>query len=222
MVQQKRTYSQRDRKQREYAVQDAQRKRSKADPEDELHLPTDRSTKRSALLKKGLRHHGGPISVPDDDDCDINLVPKKNKGLLGIFDKALTSKLKPITTKQHNIYGSRQDFDETIKDQSHAKESNARPKNGLPTPPSEDKKQQTDRFNRFVPSLAGPGKRSVFRGATLSTQSTETSQRFAKIIKVEQPKVLYVPKQYEADSVSPPHRDLLGNRLSKKSPQAQL
>jgi hypothetical protein len=222
MVQQKRTYSQRDRKQREYVAQDAQRKRSKAGHEDELHLPTDRPTKRSALLKKGLKQHGGPISVPDDDDLDINLVPKKSKGLSGMFDKALTGKLEPITTKPHNIYGSRQDFEKSINDQSHAKESNARPKNGLPTPPSEDKKQQTDRFNRFVPGLAGAGRRSVFGGATPSVQSTETSQRFAKIIKVEQPKVSYVLKQYEADSASPPCRDLLGNRLSKKSPHAQL
>lgn len=222
MVQVKRTYSSRDKKQRNFAEENAQRKRTKVNSDDDHHSPPNRSTKRSVLLKKGLKQHSGPISVPDQDDIDNDPVTKKDK-VLKVFDKVLAGKLKPVTIKQHTIYGSREDFEETMTDQSLAKESNARPRSGLPTPPSDyQKKQQGDRFNRPVSALTGLGKKSIAEGSSPTIPPTETSKRFAKVIKVEQPKVSYVRKQFEAARVPPPHWDLLEKRLSKTSSQAQM
>jgi hypothetical protein len=223
MVQQKRTYSQRDKK---AAEQEARRKRSKSGDDNEIRPSSSHRVespqKSHSLLKKGLKKYGGPTSIPKNEDDTI--VTEDSKEHTSVFDKALNGKFKPMTHKQQSIYGSREDFEEAIKKQSLVKKSNGNSaKPYLPTPPSELQKKQSQQLNRFFPGLNGasaklanPVKPSITKpiaNSKLATKKTEQND------KLEQ---LYIAKQYEANRISAPRRDLLGDHLPSKSAEARL
>jgi hypothetical protein len=217
MVNRKRTYSQRD---KQAAEQEARRKRSKSGDDDELCLPNDHRfkgpQKSQHLLKKGIKKYGGPTSLPDGED-DFEIEQESNKNL-SIWDKALKGKLKSVNQKQRNVYGNREDFQETMKDKTSTKKSDGiSSKNYLPTPPSELQKKQGQRLNQFFPNLNGAAAKLVPLAKTLKTKPTATPKPVKKIAHKDKLKQTYVVKKYESDKVSAPRKNILGDRMSSKS-----
>jgi hypothetical protein len=222
MANRKRTYSQRD---KQAAEQEARRKRSKSGDDDELRLPDDRRSKTPQkahyLLKRGLLKYGGPTSLPDDEG-DMEIEQESNKDL-SIWDKVLKSKHNSVRQKQRNIYGSREDFEETMKDKTSTKKSDNVPsKSYLPTPPSELQKKQGQHLNRFFPNLNGAAAKLVPSPKTSTTKPTATPKPANKIAQKDELKQTYIAKQYESDKVSAPRKNILGVRLSSMSTEAEL
>jgi hypothetical protein len=236
----KRTYSKRTAQ--TPLAQQIHRKRHKLDQGDaELSWPGDPprgrpQTSTSSTTRKVK--FGGPVSFPDDGDGDDDIVNTEEDSskakTSSLFDKALNGKLKPVKPRQPNIHGSREDFQNTMIDPNRSKKSNAGATSSyLPTPPSDVESQQTKNFNTIFPGLAGRGP-SVLNGTKFGAkhkQSTsifdreETSKSVSsadEVMKDDEPKEPYVQKQYEADKISVPRRDICGNRLSSKSRIAAL
>jgi hypothetical protein len=225
----KRTYSSRDKK-REVYEQESRRKRTKGDSEDELRLP-GRPHSSASLLKKGLRPS---LKQTDFEDDVVSNIAQRNKRS-SILDRALDGKLKSIKHKERNIYGSRKDFEVTMQDQRAEKKNNPRPSSSyLPTPPSELQLQQAKRLNAYFPRLNGQAGKLVskmaspiIKSATLpptkpAVKPTKTLRILENIIKCAEPKEPYTPRKYDADKTPAPRRDLPGDRLSRKSKEAEL
>src|SRR5690242_3804914 len=116
-LQKRRTYSNRERKQVEYNRGEGNDKRIKlhhnydGDEDEASREASIRSrrqpAKSSKLLKNGLKQYRGPISVPAEDDADLNnqLSQAANKRTKALFDKALNGKLKPRQASNQTIYG---------------------------------------------------------------------------------------------------------------------
>jgi hypothetical protein len=219
MVSQKRTYSSRDKRRGAYD-QDPQQKRSKIQRDDELRLPggspQNRPQQSSSLLKKGLRKFSGPVSVPDD------FTARGNSTHLSVFDKALAGKPKTVKRQQSNIYGSREDFDNTMNSQSLAKKSSEAVTRSYPTPPVEVQKQQPHPASRFSPTANEVANSSTTQSAEPITKPTMSSKISENAVLCKKPQQPYVPKPYEADKTCAPCMDILCNRLSKRSNEAQL
>jgi hypothetical protein len=222
MVNRKRTYSHRD---KQAAELDARRKRSKSGDEDGLRLPDDRQTKAPQkacyLLKKGLMIYGSPTPLPNDES-NTEIEQESNKKH-SIWNKTLKGKLKSVNQKQPSIYGSREIFVETMKDNITIKKSNSVPtKDCHPTPPSELQKKQGQHLNRFFPNLNGAASKLVPSAKTSTKGPTATPKPAHKIAQKDELKHTYVMKQYESDKVSAPHKNILGYRLSSRSTEAEL
>jgi hypothetical protein len=219
MVSQKRTYSSRDKRRGAYE-QDPQQKRSKVQRDDELRLPgsspQNRPQQSSSLLKKGLRKFGGPVSVPDD------FTATGNSAHLSVFDKVLGGKSKTVKRQQSNIYGSREDFDNTMNSQSLAKKSSEAVTQSYPTPPIEGQKQQPHPASKFSLTAKEAASSSTTQSPERIAKSTMNSKISENTVLYKQSHQSYAPKPYEADQTSAPRKDILGNRLSKRSPEAQL
>ncbi|KAF2032218.1 hypothetical protein EK21DRAFT_99100 [Setomelanomma holmii] len=228
----KRTYSSFDRRRKELE-QETHRKRPKSDNEDELRWP-QRPQSSSLLLKKGLKPDGPPSDL--EDDVVSNIAQRKNP--ISLLDRALDSKLKPTKNKQDGIHGSREEFEKTMQSRRAEKKNSPVPRSAyLPTPPSGAQTQQKKRMNSFFPALNGKAgeivskaTKSVVTKPTPTPElaakavmiSTETSKVFETVIKCAEPEEPYQPKQYEADKVPAPRRDLSGDRLSRKSKEAGM
>ena len=240
----KRTYSQRGRPPNTLA-QELLRKRSKLYGNDnELSWPPPTGTRpqkpssSSSSSSSSLRNvkFSGPVSLPDnnDDDMDTNEEDSSKSKTSSMFDKALKGKLKSVTRKQPNIHGSREDFDKTMVDPKRAKKSNAGAAGKyLPTPPSDVENQHAKKFDMMFPGLKCRGLSVLggdgFGGRGGQSKSgfgrlkeSDKSKFFDTVLKEEEPKRLYVRKQYEAENVSVPRRDICGNRLSSKSELAKM
>jgi hypothetical protein len=229
----KRTYSSRDKKQTAFA-QESQRKRSKVnqdDDDDYLRQPGDpprgRPQTSSSSLKKAK--FSGPVSFTSDDASS----PAPKRKSPSIFDKALANygKLKSVKSKQFNIHGSREEFQNTMSDPTRTKKTNGGATSRyLPTPPSDADSQRSNNFSTIFPGLGGRG-HSVVSGRGLGVQTRpsmmsalepKTSKTAEKTTKYEEPQGPYIPRQYEADKSLAPRRDVCGNDLSSKSEQAKL
>jgi hypothetical protein len=183
---------------------DENRKRNKSDDDEleKLRFP-GRQAKKSSLLKKSL--HSGPVSFSNDDE-DIDPAPKKNKS---VFDKVLkegryqVAKPEQIQTR---LYGDR------------------KRNTYLPTPPAEAERkahQQARRdatFSRANGIASNGGLKTPNKPAT----PAQTSHLFQRIIEDEQPKQPYKPKAYKADETAAPRRNIIGDRLSSKSKEAEM
>jgi hypothetical protein len=175
--------------------------------------------KSSALLKKGLKEPGSSASMPNEDKT----VTQRSKPHLSVFDKVLGGKLTSIKHKQQNIYGSREDFDNTMNDQPAIKRRNGKQENSsLPTPPSEVQKKQGLQLNRFFPRLNGAGAKLAVQAPSSALKPTLTSTTFAEILQCTDAEQPHITRMYKADKSTVPHRDILGGRLSTKSMEAQL
>ncbi|KAH5516048.1 hypothetical protein HBI31_006450 [Parastagonospora nodorum] len=212
----KRTYSQATKLREE-----ARRKRCKSEEVDELRLPPPRARlSQSSSLFQSFR---GPVSFDIHSDSDnVDTAPANSNGS-SVFDRALGGKLKPVKPmRNHSIYGSREKFEATMNDQNFVKGSKQAARSQLPTPPTEIQKQQGQRASKFFPGLQG--------AASLANQVTKPSWSrkeaikppLEEVIKPDEPKQPYVPKQYIADKSCPPHRNICGDRLSSNSKEAQL
>ncbi|KAF1841679.1 uncharacterized protein K460DRAFT_388558 [Cucurbitaria berberidis CBS 394.84] len=227
----KRTYSQRDKRQSTYGQQSRpdhsdSRKRYKTDDSDELRLPPSpppsRGEKTSSLLKKTLKAFGGPISVPEPEMIVDSAPQSSNR--LAVFDKVLKERFQASKQKQQNIYGSREDFEETRKSGKKWKQPDPKPRNGhLPTPPAEIQRQahQEPRKSHMMPTADSRAVGPATKRQT-SFVPTETSRLFEKVIKNEQPKLPYEPKVYKDERTPAPRRTILGHGLLKKSKEAQM
>jgi hypothetical protein len=218
MAPKKRTYSRRDKN-----PQEARRKRIKGEDDDELQWPDTslygHPQKSSALLKKGLKEPGSPTSIPNEDKT----VTQRSKPHLSVFDKVPGGKLTSIKHEQQNIYGSREDFNNTMNDQHAIKRRNGRQVNSsLPTPPSELQKKQGLQLNRFFPGLNGAGAKLAVQAPPSALKPTVTSTTFAEILKCTDAEQPHIVRTNEADKSSVPRRDILGGHLSTKSMKARL
>jgi hypothetical protein len=239
----KRTYSRRTTQ--TPLAQDLHRKRHKLDQGDaELSWPgyPPRGRPQASTLSTARKtKFGGPVSFADDgdggdggDDIVDTAEDSSKAKTSSVFDKVLNGKLKPVKPRQPSIHGSREDFQNTMTDPNRTKKSNAGATSRyLPTPPSDVESKQAKSFNTIFPDLVGRGP-GVFNGTKFGAkhkQSTsifdreETSKSVSSAdgtMKDDEPKEPYVQKQYEADRISAPRRDICGNRLSSKSKIAAL
>jgi hypothetical protein len=225
MVQKKRTYSTIDKRRGLFEQQEERRKRMKSEEDDELrwpgNSPRSRPLESSSLLKKGLKKYGGPVSFPEDEG-DSDATPK-NTSRLSVFDKAFRGKFKPVKPKQNNIYGSREDFGNTIHKQSSKKSTQERTTQSyLPTPPVEVQKTQSQLVGRFIPSKEESAIYMPTQVTTPTWRLPTKSKMSEKIPKYDEPRQPYVPKQFEAEKSSAPRRELTGSRLSSESKEAKL
>jgi hypothetical protein len=239
MASKKRTYSQREKKQKEFQEQGPRRKRSKKD--DELRLPGNGQTKPAMSTKKA--NFSGPVSIfsdeGNDEDEDVVQIIASRRSRLSVFDKARSGKLKPVKQNQRNIHGSRAEFEETMNDRSHSKENGKKLGNShLPTPPTETAKQTT-RLNRLLPVLNGQAAK-LKRAASLyksHTQRSTMSSDGSDSDPEKQPYQWKHPKQpkqstekkessihdpYEAEKTPAPEENLVGKPLSAESAEAEL
>jgi hypothetical protein len=213
----KKTYSSMDKR-----LQEERRKRQKTDGDDELRWPGDspssRPSQSTALLKKGLRKFCGPVSFPDEDSDTASLTNSHS-----VLDKALDGKPKQVKRKQDNIYGSREDFENTMREQKKKKSSEeGRTQSYLPTPPVEIQKQQHQLANQFMSSMKPPAANTPTQVTTPAWMRWTQSKIQEKPLGCEESRQPYVPKQFEADKPHSPRRDLAGGRLSSKSKEAEL
>lgn len=214
------TYSKRPNKRRVPHDQDAareeddSRKRSKADAEsNESRLPTPPPSR-----KERKSFSKGPVSIPDDD-----MYPPRS-----VFDKVLGNKQhRAPKPDESSIRDNRENYVETMKGGKTSQQQNGWARNGsLPTPPAEAQRkahQQARRDENLAryKRVANEGESRVFE-ASLSKPPTQTSQLFERIIKNKQPKEPYQPKAYKAECIAAPRRTIAGERLSKRSEQAQM
>jgi hypothetical protein len=213
----KKTYSSMDKR-----LQEERRKRQKTDGDDELRWPgespSSRPSQSTALLKKGLRKFGGPVSFPDEDSDAASLTNGHS-----VLDKALDGKFKQVKRKQDNIYGSREDFEDTMREQKKRRSSEeGRTQSYLPTPPVEIQKQQHQLANQLRSSMKPPAANTPTQVTTPAWMRGTKSKTQEKPLECEESRQPYVPKQFEADKSYSPRRDLAGGRLSSKSKEAEL
>lgn len=227
----KRTYSQRDKPRPAYEHHhllnyDDSHKRLKPDDLDELNLPTpppSRGEKMSSLLKKGLKSFGGPISIPHEE-TDIASAPKSSNRRT-IFDNVRKDRSQTANPRPQNIYGSREDFTESMKNMIKRKQKDSSPTDShLPTPPAEVQKTALQKVYRsqVVSKANDLAVLPTTRIRSAFNASTETSQSSESVSQDRQPRSLYVPNAYTAEKTPAPHRSILGGRLSKRSRKAQM
>lgn len=227
--QKKRTYSKHD-KNGAALAQDFHRKRIRGvEDDDELRLPTDTPRARpqspfQPFNMKQKQKFKGPISFHDMlDNTETDSVPKKNK-CLDVFDRvqAGKGKINPVSQKS-NIHGSREDFENTMSNPDRARKTNAgATSHYLPTPPSDNEKQQMKNFDRFLPGLKGRGSNVIPKPSAPKLTPTITSSIFEDIIMKEEPKQPYVPKKYTSKGSPAPRRDICGSRSTSDSDNAKL
>jgi hypothetical protein len=215
----KRTYSGADRKRGELC-----RKRQKSEEDDELRWPgkTPRRPQQSSSLLKNFR---GSVSFELDSETeDPDSQPKKNNHLTSIFDRAQPGKLQPIKYKQNNnIYSNLKDFKTAMTDRrASAKSNEVATRSHLPTLPNESHNEGGQRLNKFFPGLGGKASSLAAQVTKPAWKREVTPKILEKTVKCDVPKQPYVPKQYAAEKVSPPRRNLSGARLSSDSKEAQL
>lgn len=221
----KRTYSQRDKRRSAYghkgfpSHEDSQ-KRQKVANSDELHLPPSPPPSRggkSSLLKKSLKVFGGPISIPEDE-LNLDPAPKISSGL-SVFDKVAKEGVRAAKPKQQTIYGSRDDFEDTMKSKKKGK-----PSSHLPTPPAEVQKKSAQEARRAQkPSTPdGTANMHVPRRTQMVSNTTETLPSSKVAITKKQPKEPYEPKAYKAEKSPTPRKNIRGDRLRVKSKEAEL
>jgi hypothetical protein len=184
---------------------DDSRKRSKTDDDEleKLRFP-GRQAKKSSLLKKSL--HSGPVSFSNDDDGDIDPAPKKRTN---VFDKVL----------------KKGQYQAEKPDQSQIQIYQDRKRNSyLPTPPAEAERKAHQQARRDATFSCAKGIASNGGPKTSNKPATpaQTSQLFERVIEDEQPKQPYKPKAYKADETAAPRRDIMGDRLSSKSKEAEM
>jgi hypothetical protein len=164
-------------------------------------LQQDVQRKRNSAQPK----FSGPVSFSESNE-ESSTELKSTGGLL-LFDKALQGRLKPTRKMSQTIHGSFEEF--------------AAFRSYLPTPPSEMQTQQVQHANRFFPALKG--------AASLATQVTKPawttaakSNTVENTPEPEEPKEPYAPREYKASKSSAPHRNVLRDRLSPESEEAEL
>ncbi|KAF2823598.1 hypothetical protein CC86DRAFT_356348 [Ophiobolus disseminans] len=225
--QKKRTYSKYDKKSAARAQESPNKRVKGTEDDDELRLPGDPPRGRSQTSSKSMRdrpRYKGPISFGDDDSMDIDSVPNERKRL-SVLDKFANGKGKsqPINRNQPNIYGSREDFQSTMNNPNRPKKTNAGSTSRyLPTPPSDVERQQLGSSNKFSVGMNGHGSSVTTKPSKSTPTPTKASRPFEDIVNYDEPKQLYVPRQYKADKSPAPRRDICGNRLTGKSEQAEL
>jgi hypothetical protein len=174
-------------------------KRSKTD-DQELEEPRfpGRQVKKSSLLKKSL--HSGPVSFTSDDG-DISFAPKKKTS---VFDKVLKEGRYQTAKPVQNQIRGRNSY--------------------LPTPPAEveRKAHQQARRDATFSHINGDASNGGLKTPNKVATPTQTSHLFERIIKDEQPRQPYKPKTYEADETAAPRRNIMGDRLLKKSKEAEM
>lgn len=207
---------------------DASHKRPRTINSSDSLLPTGtrRRSKSASLLKNSLKKFSGPTSVPDEG-MDLGL-PKLSSNKITVFDKAL-NKIgdEPLVPKNRNIYGSRADFTETMKDVQKWKQSSTQLRNEqLPTPPVETQKTQcTHQQTRKKQGVSGPNGSPTNPSASVpsvSTRPIETAQISEKAIIKKQTSEGYQPRVYSSKPTRVPHSDLIGGHISKKSRKARM
>lgn len=210
--------------------EDGSRKRRKTDSPSEtssfVSVPTISSTassiraRSSAIFKKTSQLFGGPVSIPQDD-ADIEITPKSRKSLSGLFDKALQTRAQPPKPKQPNIHGSREEFVRTIEVRKKEPHGTQPSSSYLPTPPSEVQRLRSNGTGSSVSSGHGSKPKSATTATTYdgSSEMTDLSRKRSKGKPQKQP---YAPKTYAAEKKAFPGADLFGDRLSKRSREAQL
>ncbi|RYO12183.1 hypothetical protein AA0121_g9318 [Alternaria tenuissima] len=194
--------------------EDDSRKRSKADAEsNESRLPTPPPSR-----KERKSFSKGPVSIPDDD-----MYPPRS-----VFDKVLGNKQhRAPKPDESSIRDNRENYVEIMKNGKTSQQQNGWARNGsLPTPPAEAQRkahQQARRDENLAryKRAANEVEPRVFE-TSLSKPPTQTSQLFERIIKNEQPKEPYQPKAYKAECIAAPRRTIAGERLSRRSEQAQI
>ncbi|CAO2657311.1 Nn.00g034370.m01.CDS01 [Neocucurbitaria sp. VM-36] len=227
----KRTYSQRDKRRSGYGHQgfsshNDNRKRPRIDNLDELRLPPtpppSRGEKSSSLLQKSLKVFDGPISIPEDD-LNAKSTPKSTSRL-PVFDKVLNEPRQAAITKQPNIYGSREDFAETMKSGKQWKQHDSKPsKSYLPTPPAEVQKKtphEACRAQKSTKSDLAAVKHvpNVPNGFSM----TETPGFLEMAVTKKRLKQHHESETYKANKTTTPLKILRGDRLPKNSRQAQM
>ncbi|KAG9189779.1 hypothetical protein G6011_06647 [Alternaria panax] len=213
------TYSKRPNKRRVLHDHDAahekddSRKRSKADTEsNESRLPTPPSSRQGRKTP-----FKGPVSIPDDD-----MYPPRS-----VFDKVLGNKQhRAPKPDESSIRGDRENYAEIMKTGQKSRQQNGWARNGsLPTPPAEaqrrahEQARKDENLARYR-RVADKGESQAPKTSS-STPPTQTSQLFERIIKNEQLKEPYQPRIYKAEEVVAPRRTIAGERLSRRSEQAQ-
>lgn len=205
---------------------DGSRKRSKTEDADELHLPSARE-KASSLVKKSLKNFGGPISVPRDD-VDIGPAPvssKKNS----VFDRVLDQeRYLPPKPKQNGNSISREAHAERWRVQQRLKQHPVQPRSHqLPTPPAEAEKQlrrthQERPRQHMLMTSRNSDSELVLKTVCIAKAPDQTSRIFRKATSDEQSREPYRPKAFKAEHTLVPHRDVLENRISRRSNIAKL
>jgi hypothetical protein len=211
----KRTYSISDKKREEL-----RRKRLKGDDDDnnELRWPGDVPRARPQQSSSLLRSFGGPVSFDIDSGTDkSDTALKDNNHLSSLFGRALDGKLNSIKPKQsYSIHGSREDFENTM----NMKSGQRAARSHLLTPPTETQKQQGQRAKKFFPDQKEVAA-SLATHVTKPVWTRKKNNVVEKVVKPEEPKQPYIPKQYAAEKSSAPRRNCCGDRLSSKSKEAQ-
>jgi hypothetical protein len=210
MVSAKRTYSSVDKRRAEL-----QRKRQKTSDDNELRLPgdppRDRPLQSKLILKPQIKKFGGPVSIPNSDS-NSETEPRNVSGF-SVLDRALGENPKPPKRKKDSIHGSRDEFENMMREQKKQRSSHeSTARSSLPTPPIEMQKQQNELAKKFKPT-------QVTKPAWTPAAKSKMPER---IRACEKPKQPYVAKQFEADKSLAPRRDLAGGRLSSKSIEAKL
>ncbi|KAH7402699.1 hypothetical protein BKA66DRAFT_7035 [Pyrenochaeta sp. MPI-SDFR-AT-0127] len=227
----KRTYSQRDRWRPAHEHQrllnnDDSKKRHKANDSDELYLPTpppSRGEKMSSLLKKGLKSFSGPISIPDEEVATDAVQKSSNR--YPAFDNILKKRYQNGNPKPHNIYGSREDFVVTMNDRTKRTQQDRSPRNShLPSPPAEIQKkaQQEVCKTETTRKTATLAVQPAARTQSAVKAVPHTSRLSERAVEDEQPKHAYESNVYMAEKTPAPHRGIVGNRLLKRSMEAQI
>ncbi|KAF1913876.1 hypothetical protein BDU57DRAFT_455638 [Ampelomyces quisqualis] len=160
----------------------------------------------------------GPVSFSARDE-ESN-TETQSTDHLSVFDKALQGKLKPVKNNAPNIYGCREDFENTMIGQS-TKKSNAN-RGYLPTPPSEVQKRQVQCANQFSPALNGAAASLVTQVTKPAWTPRTSSKTVESTPEPDESKKPYIPRDYKAGKSSAPYKDVLGNRLSRQSGEAEL
>lgn len=223
----KRTYSNREKQRNGYKNDpspDSTSKRQKHDDSDELDwlTPTSsRTSKAASMLKRASGKFSGPVSIPEEE-MDVEKLPHANGKPTGLFDKALNGKLHLPKPTQASIHGSRDAFNATMKDRKSSRESATRPSASyLPTPPAETQKPMGNGTIGSPTNSEGSAAKPTSKTA-VANGSTETSKLFQKVIKNEKIQQPYTPREYESVKTSAPHRNVLRERLSRKTKEARL
>ncbi|KAL1796289.1 hypothetical protein ACET3X_004829 [Alternaria dauci] len=145
-----------------------------------------------------------------------------------VFDKVLGNKQHRAPKPDENsIRDNRENFAEMMKTGKTSQHQNGWARNGsLPTPPAEAQRkayQQARRDENVAryKRVADTGESRVLETSS-SKPPTQTLQLFERIIKNEQPQEPYQPKTYKAEEIAAPRRTIAGERLSRRSEQAQI
>jgi hypothetical protein len=212
---------------------DASRKRRRTDsPSDSssylsLLTPSPGSSirqKSSSFIKKASQAFSGPISVPADeaDAASSPKTTKSSRSLSGLFDKALHGRLNPQKSRQPTIHGSPEEFAKAIRDRQNPITDKQPRDLYLPTPPSEAHRSSSNDAGSVSSSTQGRTIKSDLESLSLHDSVSVMLKPPGKDLQSPRVRQPYVPKNYLEKKTTAPRVNLYGDRLSKRSQQAQL